>query len=1107
MKALNHAQILFVLFACLTGTASAQWSDNFTENDSIIVWPGDQKNPAIISDGNRGAIVVWEDGRFSGVDVYAVRLHKSGKLVWSQGGEPVVTAAEEQKAPVMVSNGTGGAYVAWQDQRSGGFPDIYSQQIDNLNGLPTWTENGKIVRNLSFRPSIIQDGLLGVIIASYVVSLDLRQLITVQKISAEDGNQEWTGSPIPSMQANVPISSTAVPPAMVSDFNNGAIIVWPDIRDPGPADIYASRVGPDGNTTWTNGEIEFNTTVTNDTQPAIIEDGNGGGIIVWISPESQGSTNDRILAQNIDSQGQTQWGATGVVISTTSASKRNVRIAQANADTFIVVWEDLGSGADKNIVARQIDRNGNLVGPLLDIANAEGVQANPVVLSNGRGGVIVAWEDNRWDTGPDIYAQLIEANGTIAWNDNGTAVSVVEERQEKPVLTHDGLGGAIIAWQDFRNRGDFDVYAQRVSRSSVLGESRTISIKRPLLETNWEIGSEQLIVWNFQGEIDSVSIELSRDGGQTFLPDDVIASSTPNTGSFLWPEVNGQPCSDCVLRTRAVNDEHIETESDPFSISPAVGPSIEADPITEAVVNDSLAFVAASTDLSGVMQVALNYRQGGAPTFISREMLRNEGDEFTNFIPRSDVTNRGLEYFISSTDSIGNTTRTDTFFISVSFGEGEQTREVARATAQTSYRMISAPNLLDVTLADSIFTNSGFGAYDTTSWRLFQFRDSLNVERDSLNAATFRFEPGQAYWIISDQRRTVDFGSGVSMPANEPYEITLQPGWNQIGNPFAFAVDWNDIMAASGEPLVSRPSLYEGEYLSPEGIEPYQGYFVYRFGNTDTTLVFQAPDDTLAAPTLAKPGASADWELRISAVCGDARDVHNLLGIHAKARPEWDRLDQPEPPVIGDYVSVYFPQQDWQRFGGSYTSDYRGEFGQGQIWEFRVATNIVDESMNMAVSGMESLPADIEVILWDEALNISRDLRQAADYAFATGPQGIIKTLKIIAGTSAFVANAAPGLAIVPEEFELAQNFPNPFNPSTSIRFGLPQQEKVTIRIYDILGREVRTLVDDQAYRAGYHIVTWNGRDKLGLPAASGLYIYRISAGTFSQTQKMLLVK
>lgn len=1104
MKALNHAQILFVLFACLTGTASAQWSDNFTENDSIIVWPGDQINPAVISDGNRGAIVVWEDGRFSGVDVYAARLHKSGTLAWRPGGEPIAVEAQEQKVPMIVPNGDGGSFITWQDHRNQDFGSIYAQQIDNLTGQPKWQENGVLVQSESIWPSLIRDGVLGTIVASYVTVFD-RKLIAAQKVSSS-GTLEWDPFTTPTQDASV--ASPLLPPAMVSDFNDGAILVWPDIRNAGATDIYASRLDGNGDARWNEPELAFNTSVTNDTHPAVIEDGKGGVIIVWISPQSPGDTNDRILAQNLNGQGQTQWGATGVEISTSSASKRNVKIAQANSDTFIVVWEDLSSGADKNIVARRIDSAGNRVGPLINVSDADGAQNNLVLLANGRGGVIVAWEDNRWeDTRPDIYAQLIESSGTVSWDDNGRAVSVVNDIQVKPVLTHDGLGGAIIVWQDFRNHLDFDIYAQRVSRSSVLGESRTLTIERPLPETNWEIGSEQLIVWNFQGEIDSVSIELSRDGGQTFLPDDVIASSTPNTGSFLWPEVNGQPCSDCVLRTRAVNDEHIETESDPFSISPAVGPSIEADPITEAVVNDSLAFVAASTDLSGVMQVALNYRQGGAPTFISREMLRNEGDEFTNFIPRSDVTNRGLEYFISSTDSIGNTTRTDTFFISVSFGEGEQTREVARATAQTSYRMISAPNLLDVTLADSIFTNSGFGAYDTTSWRLFQFRDSLNVERDSLNAATFRFEPGQAYWIISDQRRTVDFGSGVSMPANEPYEITLQPGWNQIGNPFAFAVDWNDIMAASGEPLVSRPSLYEGEYLSPEGIEPYQGYFVYRFGNTDTTLVFQAPDDTLAAPTLAKPGASADWELRISAVCGDARDVHNLLGIHAKARPEWDRLDQPEPPVIGDYVSVYFPQQDWQRFGGSYTSDYRGEFGQGQIWEFRVATNIVDESMNMAVSGMESLPADIEVILWDEALNISRDLRQAADYAFATGPQGIIKTLKIIAGTSAFVANAAPGLAIVPEEFELAQNFPNPFNPSTSIRFGLPQEEKVTIRIYDILGREVRTLVDDQAYRAGYHIVTWNGRDKLGLPAASGLYIYRISAGTFSQTQKMLLVK
>jgi hypothetical protein len=89
---------------------------------------------------------------------------------------------------------------------------------------------------------------------------------------------------------------------------------------------------------------------------------------------------------------------------------------------------------------------------------------------------------------------------------------------------------------------------------------------------------------------------------------------------------------------------------------------------------------------------------------------------------------------------------------------------------------------------------------------------------------------------------------------------------------------------------------------------------------------------------------------------------------------------------------------------------------------------------------------------------------------------------------------------------ELMQNSPNPFNPSTSIKFYIPNNSDVSIKIYDILGREVTTLINKQA-EAGYHIVYWNGMDKNNNEVASGVYIYRMQAGDFVQTKKLMLIK
>ena len=94
-----------------------------------------------------------------------------------------------------------------------------------------------------------------------------------------------------------------------------------------------------------------------------------------------------------------------------------------------------------------------------------------------------------------------------------------------------------------------------------------------------------------------------------------------------------------------------------------------------------------------------------------------------------------------------------------------------------------------------------------------------------------------------------------------------------------------------------------------------------------------------------------------------------------------------------------------------------------------------------------------------------------------------------------------------PYEYVLHDNFPNPFNPETQIRFSLGGRENVKLVIYDIMGRQVRTLINGDSFNSGFHVLNWNGRDNLGEKVATGMYIYRIKAGDFIADKKMLLVK
>jgi len=94
----------------------------------------------------------------------------------------------------------------------------------------------------------------------------------------------------------------------------------------------------------------------------------------------------------------------------------------------------------------------------------------------------------------------------------------------------------------------------------------------------------------------------------------------------------------------------------------------------------------------------------------------------------------------------------------------------------------------------------------------------------------------------------------------------------------------------------------------------------------------------------------------------------------------------------------------------------------------------------------------------------------------------------------------------LPVDYVLGQNFPNPFNPSTAIRFSAPQTGHVTLAIYNMLGQKVRTLVDE-VVEPGTQTIVWDGKDSKGITMPSGTYIYRMIAGSFVESHKMLLVK
>jgi len=139
----------------------------------------------------------------------------------------------------------------------------------------------------------------------------------------------------------------------------------------------------------------------------------------------------------------------------------------------------------------------------------------------------------------------------------------------------------------------------------------------------------------------------------------------------------------------------------------------------------------------------------------------------------------------------------------------------------------------------------------------------------------------------------------------------------------------------------------------------------------------------------------------------------------------------------------------------------------------------------------------------DDSFNISsfsETLTRAESLGLGTSDLEQVEIIEVESTTDSMDESS------IPANFKLYQNHPNPFNPITTINYDLPEQSHVVINIYDILGRKIRKIVNS-TQDAGYKSVIWDGTDEFGRSVGTGIYLYQIRAGDFTQTRKMLLLQ
>jgi hypothetical protein len=166
-----------------------------------------------------------------------------------------------------------------------------------------------------------------------------------------------------------------------------------------------------------------------------------------------------------NASGIRKWTLYGVNICSAANAQKNSTIADVGNGNAIITWEDRRDG-NHDVYAQKIDSSGNILWTTNGVAvcNKTTTQKSPKIVSDNAGGAIIVWEDSLnfyWD----IYAQRISSAGAIMWTTGGVAVCSSPNTQANPRIEADGLGGAIITWQDKRNNADYDIYAQKIDAS------------------------------------------------------------------------------------------------------------------------------------------------------------------------------------------------------------------------------------------------------------------------------------------------------------------------------------------------------------------------------------------------------------------------------------------------------------------------------------------------------------------------------------------------------------------------------------------------------------------------------------------------------------------
>ena len=511
-------QVMLTLLFLLPPLCIAQWSMDPAVNTSLCTAAYNQTNVKMVRyDG--GALVFWADLRDCNGEIpgdYVDNNHDgvtdegTGWELYGQKLRSDGTVEWTAQGVSLFASGGGRASALSYDctaDGSGGACIVYATATDYNNYQLYATRvdaSGSVVWSKTIcNVSCSQD--------ARIVKTDSGHVMIVWMISGSirlqrvgiDGTIDWAANGIEVCNTTGSRSN----PRIVEEGRGGAVFAWVDTRN-GNDDVFAQRVDSSGAIKWTTNGIAV-CTATNSQSPCELAYASADSSFYVVWSDYRGSNCD-IYGQRLSLNGGIQWTSNGIGICTATGDQTGVQITVGrNGTTAYTTWKD-ARGTDGDIYAQRLEASGTVWSANgIVICNAAGEQSDPVIAPTSEtDGAIICWDDNR-GSDRDIYGQKVGSDGTLSRTANGEVLSNASGNQTVPAVVSDGADGAIVVWTDTRN-STMDVYTQRMLANFIL-PVELVSFSASLFDQTITLR------WSTATEVDNFGFEIERQNGNNLM--------------------------------------------------------------------------------------------------------------------------------------------------------------------------------------------------------------------------------------------------------------------------------------------------------------------------------------------------------------------------------------------------------------------------------------------------------------------------------------------------------------------------------------------------------------------------------------------------------------